>query len=149
MAALAIPMYPSIPFGEVEEGVTHVSVGVRRASKWATIFRLLYQASVLSYELNHTIHSQGELIDRLNGMAMQDLQSSVYLELAVRIEKLISLNDALLEGGNTANFSPWARLFEKMRTQRNNLEGIAESYRCAADYEATALFGLASEAVGV
>ncbi len=147
MATMVMPFHAvDIPFGEVEDGVTFVSLGVKQADKLASVFRITWKLFSLTWALNQTLVQQEKLIDRLNGPTLQNLSSAQFIDLAERIEHLVGLNDVLLNGDPS---KPWAKLLVQMRTQRDNLESIAESFRCAADFETDTLLSIALESVSV
>jgi hypothetical protein len=58
----------------------------------------------------------------------------------------VQLNDAVLATG-TPRFAPFVEFFENLESQRDHLESIAESYRCASEFECENLIALTLETV--
>lgn len=149
MATMSVPMSSfDIRVVEISQDVTFVKLGVSFANKMSFVYRLAYKAVALTYALKQTLEKQGEFIDMLNGPMGLNLSHAQLADMAEKIEHLVGLNDALLDSA-APRFPPWTELFVTLRNQRDNLESIAESYRCAADFECESLLAMALETVGV
>ena len=147
MATMAMP---NISFDaqvdEIVEDVEFIRRGINFANRMSLLWRLAYKAFALIYAFNLTLRKQRELIDALNGPAIQNLTEVQIVKLAERVENLVKLNNAVLALG-TPRFDQFTEFFVELESQRDHLESFAESYRCAAEFDCENLIALTLETV--
>jgi hypothetical protein len=130
-----------IEIAAVEDNVELVNRGVKIANRTGLFARVISKAALM-YFFSQAINSQRSLIDKLNGAELQKCATPADLShLAEKIEHLVTLNDNLLVTASprTREFGPWMGKLAELRTQRDTLESLAESFRAAADPECQSL----------
>ena len=147
MATMAMPNIPfDVQMDELLEDVTFIRLGLNIANRMSLLGRLTYKTFTLIYAFKIAVKKQSELIDILNGPAIQELSGVHLATLAEKIERLVEMNDAVLAGSPT-RFVPLSESFQALESQRDQLESIAESYRCAAEFECGNLLAVTLETV--
>jgi hypothetical protein len=136
MATMTFPMHQlgDVEF-EVVEDVEFMNRMARVASRAGLAARLFWKTVLLTYGFAQVVGKQANLIDTLNGPAIQNFGADRLNHLAERIEHLVALNENLLACSSLGNFAPWKELMSQISSQRDTLDSLAQSFRSAADPE--------------
>ncbi|PYP90115.1 MAG: hypothetical protein DMG65_12205 [Candidatus Angelobacter sp. Gp1-AA117] len=106
----------------------------------------------LKYRFSCLSKLEDKLIAHLTDHDFSELNAADLVETAVSIENLVAMQRDILNDVHELGTEIrvwWKRSIEKLTEQTEHLESIAESFRFAADPEATALLALAAEHLAV
>jgi hypothetical protein len=136
MATMTFPMHNlgDVEF-EVVEDVEFMNRMARVASRAGLAARLFWKTVLVSYGFAQVVGKQENLIETLNGPAIQNFDTDRLNDLAGRIEHLVTLNENLLACSTLGRFRPWTELLSQISAQRDTLDSLAQSFRSAADPE--------------
>jgi hypothetical protein len=101
----------------------------------------------LTRAFHEAVTEQGELINMLLDPRVQDLGPEQLNHIATKLERLVHINESIVDSATGFDFKPWKGYLATLSDQAEHLASIAESFRMACDDESLAvLAGLANQA---
>jgi hypothetical protein len=119
----------------VEQNVTFVSSGLNIAEKMDVVRRICFSLVTLTLAFRQTAKEQGKLIDILRDQRSIGLSPTQSLDVAQKIDHLLSLNDRLILNSKSVNFPLWESYLQTIEGQYEVLDSLAETFRMRADEE--------------